>query len=325
VLAGTSTGERDESLQTLSELLAIGGATALVLASLAGYAVASGALRPVEAMRRRAATISRADPDQRLPVARSGDEIARLGSTLNDMLDRLSEAFARERRFVADASHELRTPLTILRAEVELALRDGRSPQELRRALESVGEESDRLVRLAEDLLVLARLDRGRLPVRAEPCDAEELLQAVAARFRERARRQGAMVRVSGPPGLVVLADRLRLEQALGNLIDNALRHAAHEVRVAAVDGPLVELHVIDDGDGFEPDLIERAFGRFVRGRREPSGGGAGLGLAIVAAIAESHGGRVRAANLPAGGADVWIELRADVPAPRVAELSTAG
>jgi signal transduction histidine kinase len=305
VVVGTSLGERDDSLRTLAVLLAGGGAAALLLAALAGYAVAAGALRPVEAMRRRAAAVAPGDGG-RLPVPASRDEVARLGSTLNEMLDRLEAAFARERAFAADASHELRTPLGILRAELELALRRGRSPEELRAALESAAEETDRLIRLAEDLLVLARLDDGRLPLRRSRIDAGELLESVAARFDGPERR----VRVASPTApLTIDGDRSRLEQALGNMIDNSLRHGSGEVGLAAAArNGCVELHVTDAGGGFEAGFDERAFDRFTTA--EPGrGGGTGLGLSIVEAIAESHGGAAHAANRAGGGADVWIEL----------------
>ena len=128
VVVGTSTEARDESLGDLAQLLLIGGPVALLLGSLAAYWVAAAALRPVDAMRARAAEISAAEPEQSLPVPPSGDEIARLGTTLNEMLERLAEALRHERAFVADASHELRTPLAILRTELELALEEGRSP-----------------------------------------------------------------------------------------------------------------------------------------------------------------------------------------------------
>jgi len=298
-LVGTALGERHDSLRTLALALAGGGAVALLVASLAGFAVATGALRPVEAMRRRAAEISAGEPGGRLPVPDSSDEIARLGQTLNEMLARLEAAFERERAFTADASHELRTPLTILKAELELALREGRSPEELRAALESAAEETDRLVRLAEDLLAIARLDDGRLALRVEPLDASELVAATAARFAVQA-RAGAAIAVDG--------DRDRLEQALSNLVDNALRHGGGHVEVEALErGGAVELHVRDSGPGFPPGFIPQAFERFTRA--DHSRGGAGLGLAIVQAVAESHGGTAHAANLPGGGADVWIEL----------------
>ncbi len=298
VVAGTSLGERDDSLRTLALLLAGGGAVALLLACLAGYGVASGALRPVEAMRRRAAAISWVRAGERLPVPDTSDELARLGETLNAMLDRLEAAYTRERAFVADASHELRTPLAILKTEIDLALRRGRSADELRAALESAGEETDRLVRLAEDLLVLARVDDERLPLRLEELDVAHLLGTVAERFG---------VSAADPGGLRVRGDRAQLEQALGNLVDNAQHHGRGEVRLSAGarDG-VVELHVADEGDGLAPDFAPRAFERFTRGDPARSRGGAGLGLAIVAAIATAHGGSAQAE-----GADVWIQLPA--------------
>jgi two-component system OmpR family sensor kinase len=310
VVVGTGLDDRNDELRALATLLVLGGGVALALASLAGYAVAAAALRPVESMRRRAAAIAPATTGQRLPVPPARDEIGRLGETLNDMLARLEAAFARERTFVADASHELRTPLSILKAELELAVREGRSPEELRAALESAAEETDRLVRLAEDLLVIARLDQGRVPLRPVETDATDLLATVAARFEVRARAAARTVSVSDDERAVVHGDRVRLEQALGNLVDNALRHGAGDVLLAArpsADG--VELHVVDAGPGLAPDFIDHAFERFARADGARSRGGAGLGLAIVAAIASSHGGSARAANLPGGGADVWIHL----------------
>jgi two-component system, OmpR family, sensor kinase len=328
VVVGTGLDDRNDSLRTLFALLVVGGVVALALASVAGYALAAAALRPVEAMRRRAAAIAPARTGQRLPVPPADDEIGRLGATLNDMLARLEAAFARERTFVADASHELRTPLSVLKAELELAVREGRSPQELRAALESAAEETDRLVRLAEDLLVIARLDEGRLPLRTEDVDAGDLLATVAARFDARAGAAGRAVRVSDGHGIVVRGDRARLEQALGNLVDNALRHGSGDVEIAArVGGRTVELHVADAGPGLAPDFIDHAFERFARADGARSRGGAGLGLAIVAAIATSHRGHARAANRPGGGADVWIELPGSAqssPEPEESSSETA-
>jgi signal transduction histidine kinase len=310
VAVGTALGERDDSLRTLGWLLAAGGFVALLLASLAGYGVASGALRPVEAMRRRAAEIAPGSgPGGRLPVPGSGDEVARLGTTLNEMLARLEAAFERERTFAADASHELRMPLGILKTELELALRRGRSPEELRAAIASAAEETDRLVQLAEDLLVIARLDDGKVPLRTADLDAADLLEHVAARF-------GVDAESTGP--IPLRGDSVRLEQALGNIADNARRHGGGAVRLSALRRDhAVELHVVDDGPGFDPEFIEHAFERFARADGARSRGGSGLGLAIVAAIATSHGGVARAANRPGGGADVWIELPTVGAAPR--------
>jgi two-component system OmpR family sensor kinase len=211
---------------------------------------------------------------------------------------------------VASASHELRTPLALLRAELELALREGRTPDELREAVASAASESDRLVQLAEDLLVLARADEGRLPVRPEQLDAKELLASTARRFEARAKAAGVELRAADEDGLAVYADRLRAEQALANLVDNALRYGDGSVELAAERvGDAVRLHVLDRGPGFDPSLNGHAFERFTRGDRARSRGGTGLGLAIVDAIAQSHGGSAGAAARDGGGADVWIEL----------------
>jgi heavy metal sensor kinase len=312
VVVGASLEERDEALSGLLAELAVAGPVALVLASLAGYAVARQALRPVDEMRAEAAAISASEPGRRLPLPRADDELRRLGETLNDMLDRLEEALERERRFVADASHELRTPLALLQAELEVALRRPRSAAELEAALRSAATEAQRLVRLAEDLLVLARSDRGGLPLVRTPAGASELLGRVADRFRGAAEAAGTSVEVVDGAGLVVSADAARVEQALGNLVDNALRHGRGPVRLCAVerDGR-VELHVADSGDGFPPEFLPHAFERFSRADPARSGGGAGLGLAIAEVVARAHGGTAHAENRENGGADVWLSLPA--------------
>jgi two-component system, OmpR family, sensor kinase len=309
VVVGSSLGDRDEALSNLATLMLIGGPVALLLASLAGYWVAGTALRPVEAMRSRAAEISASEPDERLPLPASNDEIRRLGETLNQMLGRLEAALARERRFVDDASHELRTPLTLHKTELELALRYASSEAELRAAIASAGEEIDRLIQLAEDLLVVARSEGGELTVAREKIPVADLLATVGERSRSRVERSGRPLVVDGAGGKVV-GDRLRLEQALTSMVDNALRYGEGEVRLwARPNGSRVELHVSDDGPGFPPDFIARAFERFSRADAARARGGTGLGLAIVDTIARAHGGRGAALNDPAGGADVWIEV----------------
>lgn len=314
VVVGASLEDRGDALESLAALLFLGGPAALLLASAAGYGVAAAALRPVEAMRRSAADISAGAPGQRLPVTLARDELARLGQTLNAMLERLEVAFARERTFVSDASHELRTPLAILKTELELALRGGRSVGELEAALRSVAEETDQLAQLAEDLLVIAHSDQGRLPIRTQPMQAAEALEAVHERHRGRAADRGASLEVERLGELTLTADPLRLEQALGNLVDNALRHGGGRIMLSARGvGRKVELHVQDDGEGFPEEFIASAFERFSRADSGRTRGGAGLGLAIVAAIAEAHGGTAGVANRPEGGADSWVSLP-DVP-----------
>ena len=301
---------RDETLDHLLVQLLLGGAAALLLAALAGYALAAAALRPVEAMSRKAAEIWLKGEDRRLPVPDANDEIAHLGERLNEMLARIETAVAHERRFLADASHELRTPLTIMRGELELALRRKRSSGELEQALRTAKEETDRLAALAEDLLVVARADQDALPVRRAPVLARELLDTVAARFDARAAAEGRRIVTRRPPALSVPCDRGRVEQALGNLVDNALHHGAGTIELAAYerDG-CIELHVTDDGHGFTEPFLPRAFERFSRANGARSSNGTGLGLAIVEAIAHAHEGRVGAANRASGGPDVWLAL----------------
>ena len=273
VVVGSALDDQNEALATLLALGGLGLAAALLLASAAGYWVAGVAQRLTRLERARAAE---------------------------------REAVAKERRFVADASHELRTPLTILKSEIEVALAAERTPEELHAALVSVGEEADRLVRLAEDLLVLARADEGKLPMSPELLDVRELLEELA----ERHGRRGELV-VDAPQGLTVTADRTRLGQAVTNLLDNALRHGRGPVELGARDGDgAVSISVRDHGPGFPPDFAGRAFERFARPDAGRGGGGSGLGLAIVDAIARAHGGSAAAAPAEPG-ARVTITLPA--------------
>ena len=310
LLVGATKQDRAETLASFRDELLIAGPIALVLASLAGYLLAGLSLRPVESMRRRAAEISAETPGERLPAPQTRDEVARLAETLNAMLARLEAALESEREFVADAGHELRTPLTLLRTELELALRHAESPEELREAVGLSIGEVDRLAQLADDLLLMASSGSGRLSLRLEALDASDLLASVANRFEWRAEEAGRALEAQATAGVRVQGDRIRLEQALGNLVDNALRHGGGPVRLSAVEANgVVELHVTDGGNGFPAEFIGQAFERFARPEQARSRGGAGLGLSIVRTIAEAHGGEALAANHSRGGADVWICL----------------
>jgi signal transduction histidine kinase len=312
VVVGTSTEARDESLTDLAQLLLIGGPVALFLASLAAYGVAAAALKPVEAMRSQAAEISAARPDQRLPVPATRDEVARLGTTLNAMLERLGEAMEHERAFVADASHELRTPLAILRTELELALAKGRSREELQAAIASAAEETDRLTQLSEDLLTIAQTERGELPLRLDSVGVAEILDGVAGRFARRAEETGRAIEVSASTVPAIKADRLRLDQAIGSMVDNALRYGDGPIELTArADGDSIEIHVIDRGAGFPVDFLDQAFERFSRASPSRRTSGSGLGLSIVRTVARAHGGEAGAVNRGEGGADVWVSLPA--------------
>jgi signal transduction histidine kinase len=305
LVVGATLQNRAETLSSFRYELSIAGPIALLIASLLGYLLAGLSLRQVESMRRRATSISADTTGQRLPVPQTGDELQRLAETLNEMLGRLELALERERGFVADAGHELRTPLTLLRTELELALRQASSPHHLRSSMENAVREVDRMSLLAEDLLLIAQSDRGRLPVRLETVDVGGLFESLLNRF-------GAADRLvsDGGDGLALRGDRLRLEQALGNLVDNALRYGAGTIELhAGGDDETVELHVRDQGPGFPPEFLGRAFERFARADPARSSGGTGLGLSIVSVIAAAHGGSAHATNVIPHGADVWIAL----------------
>jgi len=312
LVVGTRMRELDEAEARLV-LLFLAGAPLLVASlGLAGWLLAGAALRPVASLTRRAAQISPADVGQRLPQPPGADEVAVLARTLNRMLDRLEVAVRREREFVDDAAHELRTPIAVLRGELELALRLGdRLPEEVAESLQAALGEAERLEHLAQDLLVLASSEHGgghRAPV------------ALAALARREAPRLGAahpvVVEVSGPE-VVVDGDERALGRLLTNLVANAEAAGATRVQVrTAVSTPgCVELVVADDGRGFPPELAATATERFTRGdaARTRAAGGAGLGLAIVAAVVLDHGGEVSLGSDPQlGGAQVRVELPGD-------------
>jgi signal transduction histidine kinase len=297
-IVGASVESRDDALASLDQLLLLGLPAALVIAGLAGYLAAGRALRPVTRLSRRAEGLGAGDLAERMPVPAAHDEVRRLAESLNTMLARLQDAFARERAFVADASHELRTPLARLKAELELAAGPGRSEADLRWAVASAAEETDHLVTLANDLLVLARADQGRLPIRRESIELAALLDALAPHAT-----------VTCPRGLVIDADSLRLSQAIVNLLENADKHGRPPIRVEVKTSAMeVTIHVRDAGDGIPAEFGDRAFERFTRGDTAREGDGAGLGLALVRIIAQAHGGGAGIGD-PASGSDVWLRL----------------
>jgi signal transduction histidine kinase len=199
-----------------------------------------------------------------------------------------------------------------VRTELELALRHGETVGELREAVARSVDETDRLAQLTESLLLIACTDRGELPLDVEPLDVPELLQSVMNRFAWRAHEACRPLSVDADAGLRVSGDRIRLEQAVSNLVDNALRHGAGRVTLAAATSDeWVELHVTDEGAGFPHEFLPRAFERFSRADEARGRGGAGLGLSIVESIARAHGGSVKIANRVAGGADARLELPA--------------
>ena len=292
IVTGTQIEDRHDALSNLLKTFLVGGPIAVLLASGMGYLLASAAFAPIEAMRQRAKRISLTRNGERLPLPVAQDEVRRLGETLNEMLGRLEASLERERRFVADAGHELRTPVAVAKTELEVALRTQGDAEQVRLSLVAALEEMDHLAQLAEDLLLIARAADGDLLLRREDVEVQDLLERTQHRFADRAREQGRAVLVDVSDGTRAFVDPLRARQALGNLVDNALRHGAGDVRLLARrDGEFVEIDVTDEGPGFPAELASRAFERFARGGDARGQDGAGLGLAIVRTIAEAHGG----------------------------------
>lgn len=316
VVIGHGLAQRDRELAALRRLLLTGGPILLLVTSGLAWVLAAASLHPVEQLRQGAAHLSDDSPHLRLPVPRTRDEIARLAETLNDLLARLEDAREKERRILDDASHELRTPLAILSIETELALRRSRTPEELRASLENAAKVSQDLNRLAEDLLVLSRSNRGILEVHRERTNLSALVAQSVASLATMAEQKEVTLRVDAPPDVEAEIDRLRLRQALGNLLENAIHHSPPHGRVTVSltrgDG-LLSLRVSDEGEGFPPAFIDAAFDAFTRAdaARTRHNGGAGLGLAIVKGVAEAHGGSVVAGNRPGGGAQVTISFPA--------------
>jgi signal transduction histidine kinase len=292
---------RNEALNELLGQLAVAFAGSLLISGYVGHRVARAALDPVERMRRRAGEES-ADAFFRLPVPDTRDELTRLAETLNDLLARIESGVVRERRLIADASHELRTPLTQMLLRLDLALSRERAPGELKATLEELHDDTERLVRLANDLLLIARADEGKLPLRVEPVPVLDVASESAHRFESAAAGQGRSVEVEVDPGLELPADRDRLGQALDNLISNAIEHGEGTVSVTADAGvDAVTIRVCDEGPGLPDAFAGQAFDRFTTASQSRSGTGMGLGLAIVAAIATAHGGTVRIGGGPGG------------------------
>jgi two-component system, OmpR family, sensor kinase len=323
VVVTDSLDERTKKIASTLGVEIAGLAAALVASCGIGYWVTGLALRPVEELRQRAAAISGddlADANRApLPVSPVDDEIGRLGRTANDMLDRIGraqaaqkEALLQQRRFLADASHQLRTPLAIIKAEVELAQSGATKGNDLRATMASIGEETDRLSGLTEELLLLAAADEERLSLSREPVNVHDLLSEVAERGRGRAQLEGRVITVQSDEAMI-LADRQRLEYVLSNLVDNALTHGAGNVElIGKRTGDAVEIQVRDHGAGFADSYLAHPFVRFAP--TASTGRGSGLGLAIVQAITQAHGGVASLIN--DHGAAVTLSLPTDPARP---------
>ncbi|MFP5309563.1 MAG: sensor histidine kinase [Actinomycetes bacterium] len=290
------------------------GLAAVLVGSLLAAGLAAGVLRPVREVISTARSITETDLSERIDV-RGSDEIAELASTFNDMLDRLEAAFAAQRTFIDDAGHELRTPITVVRGHLEL-LELTEDPDERRESVALVLDELDRMGRLVDDLLTLTKASRADF-VRPAPTELDALVDDVA---RKAAGLAPGRVRVVAAPAVVVDLDEQRVTQSLLQFVANAVAHAGDgpiELGAHATDSGVV-LSVADHGPGVPAEHRDRVFQRFARGERAAADG-AGLGLAIVAAIAEAHGGVAEVVDTPGGGATFRLVLpatprRADVP-----------
>jgi len=305
--------------QLLVRALGFLGLLVLVLTSTtfvgAGW-LAERAVRPVHEVIGQAEEIGVGSLDRRIQAYADTHEYRRLVEVLNTMLGRIQGAFDAQRRFTADASHELRSPLTAMRGELEIALRREREPGEYRQALNSTLEEVIRLARITEDLLTLARSDSGAMRPTLEDTDVGEVVGMIAERLKPVSIERGTTLELDLPAGERISADPTLLGQVAWNLIENAVKFAppgGHVQVTVRRDGDDVLLAVTDDGPGFDGEDPGQAFERFYRAdqarTRHGDTSGTGLGLAIVKAVADAHGGDVRAENQASGGASVTVRL----------------
>jgi two-component system, OmpR family, sensor kinase len=322
IVVGSSLTELDRTRDLLLAGLTVGGSVLIALCAVGAWLLAGAVLRPVQRMTDEAAAIATSATEstlrRRLELPRSHDEIAHLGATFNNLLDRVENAVQRERHFVDDASHELRTPLAILRGELELAASEAadpaviNDPQRTTQLLARLSTEVDRLARLAEDLLVLARA-RAEHDIQAKQVDLLSLATRVAGRLPARGRSR-LPIDVDGE-ALSVPWRSDHAERVLTNLLDNATRFAVGRVTVHIESGsdendqPVARIVVSDDGPGFSSDFLPHAFERFAIADRARTRSGTGLGLAIVSELTEAGGGRVEIGRSPLGGAAVTVTI----------------
>jgi heavy metal sensor kinase len=291
---------------------------ALVVGGAIGLFVVGRALAPIERITRTAETISAEDLTRRLPeeIGSTADEVGRLAATFNGMLDRLENAFKRQRQFTADASHELRTPLTLLLTQLDVSLSRPRETGEYQEAMRGMREDVLRLHRLVEALLTLARADAGREHMEWKLLDLGDLVEKVVKAMQGLAREHRVRLDAEIMPDVFVVGDEARLTELIVNLVQNGIQYTpgGGSVRVAAVverGGEHVALSVTDTGIGIAPELVPHLFERFYRVDRARSSviGGTGLGLSICRDIAEAHGGCIDVESQPTRGSTFTFRL----------------
>lgn len=307
VVVASSVETQRDTVTTVTTYLLIGFPLLLVLVGVATWLLVGRALRPVEQIRSRVHGIGVGQLTDRVPVPAAEDEIARLAVTMNEMLDRLQAGQETQRRFVADASHELRSPIASLMAALDVIVADesGQAAPELHQVMQA---ETERMRRLVEDLLLLAKADDTGLRIHRTDVDLDDLVGVELRRLRT---ANGVSVEGVVPP-VRVTGDAAKLSQVLRNLADNAVQAAHGQVRFTLAEAAgTATVTVEDDGDGIPAEERSRVFERFVRldASRARGSGGSGLGLAIVREVVRGHGGTVEVTDSPLGGARFVVRL----------------
>jgi two-component system OmpR family sensor kinase len=330
LVVNRSVAELQSALRRTLLLVALLSVLTLGVTGLVANWLAGRVLRPVRTIAGLARGISEKDLHRRVEVRVPPDELGELVDTFNGMLDRLEADFESLRRFTADASHELRAPLALMRAELELSLSRTRHPSDYRSSQRTVLAEVEHLSRVADQLLLLARADAGTLKPVVEPIDVVDLMTETEHRWSAESARQSVVIHASKPAEGTVGADPSLLRRVLDNLIENAIRHAPPGSGVllrAFQSGDAWVFEVADRGQGVPAELRPRLFDRFFsaeEARTRDGSGGAGLGLALCAAIARAHGGDLRLAE-PAGGVgavfQLWLPGAPDGAPPRSADV----
>jgi heavy metal sensor kinase len=329
VQVGRATSGVEHIIERLRLLGAVGLVLVLVLAGAGGWFLARQALGPIDRITRAAERIGADDLSRRLDLQLPDDELGRLAHAFDAMIGRLEGAFERQRRFTADASHELRTPLGVIRSQSDVALSRPRTTEYYERVLASIRDETGRLTRLAESLLVLARADAGE-PLKLQAIDYQNLVAEVGASVAPRAREAGVHFSIALDDCPPIRGDETWLTQLLLNLLDNALRHTPAggrlTLRLCPADAGVV-VQVADTGEGIAPKHLPHLFERFYRAdeARARASGGAGLGLAICQWIVEAHGGELTVKSVVGVGTtvSVWLPAAADNVMPLSAPAAT--
>jgi two-component system OmpR family sensor kinase len=308
--SGVQAGLVDESVNGLRNLLLLMVPIILMLCVGGGYLLAGRALRPIESVTAELDAIGPTSLSSRLPVPPVADEVARLTTEINSLLERLEQAAATERRFSSDAAHELRTPLAVLRTGLEVALARDRSSAENRAALGAAHREALSLCRIADELLMLSRLN-GEVMVDRQKLNLRALLSEIVGTVWPLAQSHKIKLSVSAPEDIFVNGNEGHLRRLIVNLLDNALKFtpAGRSIDVSLKsDANRAIIRVADTGEGIHPAELPHIFDRFFRGAGSP-GEGSGLGLSLCREIARAHGGEIAAANLPSGGSAFVVTL----------------